>query len=69
MHVEHDVRLRQVEEVGIALEIARVVAEALAAVLGLVQLVPLEHRPPGAVEHDDALGEQLTQARLGRGMG
>ena len=56
VHVEDDVRSGQVQDVRIALDVPRVVAESLAAVVGVVEPLPLEHRAPGAVEHEDALG-------------
>jgi hypothetical protein len=59
--VEDEVGPRQVEQVGVAADVAGMVAEALAAVVGLVQAEPLEHRPPGAVENDDPLRQQLLE--------
>ena len=49
---------RQRQEIVVALQIAPIVAKALAAVAGLVELVALDHRPHGAVEQDDALLEE-----------
>ena len=37
------------------------VAEALAAIGSLVELVALDHRAHGAIEHDNALLEKLAQ--------
>ena len=54
-------RLRQRQQVVVALQIARPVAEALPAVGGLVGLVALDHRAHGAVEHQDALGQQTPE--------
>jgi hypothetical protein len=34
------------------------VLEAVAAIIGLGQLVSLDHRAHGAIEHDDALAQQ-----------
>jgi hypothetical protein len=62
--VEDEVRARQVEQVGIAGDLVRVVAEALAAVVVARELRALEHRAPRAVEDDDALVEQLPQPRF-----
>src|SRR3712207_527432 len=45
------------------------VAKPLAAVVVRREPLVLEHRAPRAVEHDDALGEALTQARLGTALG
>ncbi len=48
------------EEIVVALEIARMIREARAAVIGLRRAVALHHRPHRAVEHDDAVfGERL----------
>ena len=51
--------LREVEEVGVALDVARVLAEALAAVLLLGELPPVDEHAPRPVEDEDPLGEQL----------
>ena len=59
--VEHDVRPGQVEQVGIAGDVARMVGEALAAVVLGVEPGVLDHRPPRAVEHEDPLIQQLPQ--------
>src|SRR5439155_10908767 len=48
-------RLRQVEEIGIALDVARMVAEALAAPLLLPDAASLEQDAPGAVEDEAPL--------------
>ena len=61
MDVEHDVRPRQVEQVRVAGDVARVVGEALAAVVGVLEPGALEHRPPRAVEHEDPLAEKPCQ--------
>ncbi len=62
MDVEHDVRPRQVEQVGVAGDVARMVGEALAAVVGVLEPGALEHRPPGAVEHEDPLAEKCFES-------
>ena len=62
MHARDDVRPRQVEQVGIALDVARVVAEALAAEVLLGQAAVLEQDAPRAVEHDDPLGEECFES-------
>jgi hypothetical protein len=46
----HDVRLREVEQVGVALDVARVVAQQLAAVVSLGEPLLLQQHAPGAVE-------------------
>ena len=55
----------QAEQVGVAAQVARVVAEPLAAVVGLGQLVGLDERAHRAVEHEDPRPEQVV--RGGRG--
>ena len=57
-----DLRMRQVEEVGIALDVARVVAEALAAPLLLGQAAILEQDAPRAVEDGDPFGEECFES-------
>jgi hypothetical protein len=39
------------------------IAETLAAVIGLVELVALDHRPHRAVEHENARRQQRMEAR------
>ena len=56
--VEHDVGTRQVEQVRIAGDVARMVGEPLAPVVGVLEPGQLEHRPPGAVEHEDPLAKK-----------
>ena len=53
-------RVRQ-QQVVVALEVVRVVGEALAAIVGLDQAVALDHGAHGAVEDEDALREQVAQ--------
>ena len=65
MDVEDDVRAREVQEIRIALDVLRVLAESLSPVVRVLEVKPLEHRSPGAVEHDDALAEKLAEARFG----
>ena len=65
MGLGDDLRPRQVEQVGIALDLAVVVTEPLAAEVLLAEAASLEQHAPGAVEHDDALVEQRPQSRLG----
>ena len=52
----------QREEVAVAAQVARVVPEALAAVVGLPRLVALDERAHRAVHDDDPLAEQVGQA-------
>ena len=55
------VRPGQVEQVGVAGDVARMVGEALAAIVLGVEPRVLDHRPPRAVEHEDPLIQQLPQ--------
>mmetsp|Transcript_36612 Transcript_36612/g.84976 ORF Transcript_36612/g.84976 Transcript_36612/m.84976 type:complete len:483 (-) Transcript_36612:1085-2533(-) len=63
-----DIGPREQQQLVVALQVLGVVLEALAAVVGLGQLVALDHRAHRAVEHGDALLEQGRQA-LGAGVG
>ena len=54
---DDDVRPREVQQVGIARDVARMVAEALAAVRLLAAHLALDQHAPGAVEHRDPLAE------------
>jgi hypothetical protein len=56
-----DLRVGQVQEVGITLDVARVVAKALAAVLLLREPTPVDEDTPRPVEHENPLGEKLLQ--------
>jgi hypothetical protein len=61
-----DPRLGQRQEVAVAPQVAGPVGEPLAAVVPLGQAVGLDHRPHGAVEHQDALREErLEQGESG----
>src|SRR5205823_13350605 len=60
-NVADDVGPRQDEHVHVALQIARVIREPLAAEIGVGQLSPLDHRPHCAIEDENALCEQLPQ--------
>src|SRR5262249_23543333 len=64
-----DVGARQHEELVVALHVVGVVAEALAAVVGLAEPVALDHRAHRAVEYEDAAREQLVESRAGVGNG
>ena len=56
--VAHDLRPREVQQVGIAGDVVRMVAEALAAVRLLPADVALDQHAPRAVEHGDPLAEK-----------
>ena len=56
-----DLRLRQVEQVVVALKSGRPLHEPLAAVAGLVRPVPLDRRAHRAVDHHDPLAESSRQ--------
>ena len=56
-----DRRRGEVEEVGIALDVVRMRGEALAAVLLLGEPAPMDEHAPGAVEHEDSLGEEFLE--------
>ena len=51
---------RQVQEVGVAGNVERVVAKALAAVVLGRETGPVEHRSPRTVEHEDPLAAQAA---------
>ncbi len=56
-------RLGQAQQVAVAAQVARVVAEPLAAEVGLGELVGLEHRAHRPVEHEDPLAQEVRQER------
>ena len=62
----HDIGPGQREQVVGTAQVARMVGEALAPEIGLGQLVRLEHRAHGAVEHEDALAQDPGQALIPR---
>ena len=62
-----DVRPRQDEDVAVPAQVLGVVLEALAAEVGLGQLVALDHRAHRAVEEEHALLERAAQRLLGGG--
>ena len=66
MDVAHDVRPREVEEVGVAGDVARVVAEPVAAVRLLAAHLPLDEHAPGTVEHGDPFAEDCFEPVHGR---
>ena len=51
-----DVRLGEVQHVVVEAQIARMMGEFLAAIVGFVQVARLDHRAHGAIEQQDALG-------------
>ena len=57
-----DVGPREDEDVAVALQVARMIGEALAAEVRFGQLVALDHRPHRAVEDEDAALEQASGA-------
>jgi hypothetical protein len=57
----HHVGAGEAEEVVVALEVLPVVAQAVAAVVGLGEAVALQEGPQGAVQDEDALVEQAAQ--------
>ena len=64
--VADDGRLRDDEQVVVALQLAGVVLEAVAAVVLLLQLELLDHGAHRAVEVDDALAQEGLKALAGR---
>ena len=55
MDATNDVGAGEQQQVVVAFQVARVVAEAFAAIVGLLQVVALNHRAHGAVENQQAL--------------
>ena len=53
-----DARLRDGQQVVVAPDIVRPVAETVAPVVGLGQVIPLNHRSHRAVENENALLEK-----------
>jgi hypothetical protein len=62
----NDLRLRDRQQFVVALDVAPVVLEALAAIGCLVELVALDHRAHRAVEYEDAPLQQRGQRRAAR---
>ena len=54
MDAADEIGAREGQQVVGAVEVAGVVAEALAPERALVEPLALDHRPHGAVEHEDA---------------
>jgi hypothetical protein len=63
-----DGRPRDVEKVGVALDVATVAAQALAAVVGLGEAAAVDEHAPRPVEHGNSTIEDLSQL-IGRGRG
>ena len=63
MDLGDGVRLRQVQQVVIALEVPVPVGKARAAEVGLVQAELLDHGPHRTVENEDAFRRGLLQRR------
>jgi hypothetical protein len=57
----HHVGTREGQHLVVAGEVAGVVLEALAAKVGLGEALGLDHRAHGAVDDEDALGEQCFE--------
>ena len=67
MDAADDLRLRQYQQVVVALEVMRMVFQAFATVIGLGQAVALDHRAHGAVQDKQALLEEGVE--FGRTVG
>ena len=60
VHLAHDVRPRQVQQVRVVLHVAGMRREALTAEVGLGEAPALEENTPRAVEHEDPLGCEVA---------
>ena len=58
---DDDVGPAEGEQIVVALQVRRVIGEAFAPVPGLVQPMGLDHRSHGAVEHENAPGQQVLE--------
>jgi hypothetical protein len=68
MNLANDLRLGEHEEVVVSLEILTgPIGESVAAVIGLLQFVLLDHRAHRAVEEDYTLREQIAKGFFGSG--
>ena len=65
VHLGHDLRPGDVEQIWVALDVVVVVGEPLAPELLLGQPTPLQQHPPCAVEHGDPAAEQALDACAG----
>jgi len=61
MNLGDDLRLRQHQDVAVALEVAGPRLEALAAIVALAEAIALDHGAHRAVDHQDALRERLAE--------
>jgi hypothetical protein len=59
-----DVRACEYEDVVVAAQVARVIAEGIAPVVRLGEGVSLKHGAPRTVEDEDSLGEQTLEPLL-----
>ena len=59
----------EIEQIVVAAHLAVPGVEARAAIALLVELHLLDHRAHGAVEHQDALGGELSEQISGAGVG
>ena len=62
MDVLHHLGAREVQQVGIAGDLARVIPEALAAIIVAGEVPGLDRGPVGAVEHEDPFGQQRLKS-------
>ena len=68
VNLANDVRLRDRQQIVVALDVAGPVRKARAAIVRLAELVALDHRAHGAVEHQDALAQlRFDAVEGGRG--
>ena len=58
MDVRHDVRPCQIQHIRIAGHLPLVIGEPCAPIVRGLEVACLDHRPPGAVEHDDPFSHQ-----------
>ena len=64
MNGAHRVRPAEIEEIVVTADFAIPGVEAGAAIAFFIQAERLDHRPHGAVEHEDPLGGEATQRHL-----
>ena len=69
MNVAHSIGPAEIEQIVVAAHLAVPGVEARAAIAFLVELEPLDHRAHGAVEHEDALAQQIQKCSSGAGVG
>ena len=55
MDTVDDFRAGERQQIIVALEIARMIGKTLAAIISLLQVAPLDHRPHRTVKHEQAL--------------